>query len=148
MRRTIASAPVFLLIAYLAFAQAPSYVGSMKCRICHRGAQSAEVYEIWQNSAHAQAYHTLASQAAIELYHELGNEGLPTDDPNCMRCHVTGYGEDPSRTRSIDMENGVGCESCHNAGGNYWRRNIMQNREMAIANGLHANPGKYMHCLS
>ncbi len=44
-----------------------------------------------------------------------------TTDPECVRCHVTGYGEEGgfiSLEETPDLV-GVGCESCHGAGGTY-----------------------------
>ncbi|UCE27030.1 MAG: hypothetical protein JSW52_11885 [Candidatus Coatesbacteria bacterium] len=76
------------------------YVGSSGCAACH-----AAPYEQWSNTGHAYAYETLA---------EVGR----WFDPECVSCHVTGYGyaggfasaeETPGRT-------GVGCESCHGPG--------------------------------
>ena len=76
------------------------YGGSSGCAACH-----AEPYEQWSNTGHARALETLE---------EIGR----WFDPECVACHVTGYGyvggfasaeETPDRT-------GVGCESCHGPG--------------------------------
>jgi 2',3'-cyclic-nucleotide 2'-phosphodiesterase (5'-nucleotidase family) len=76
------------------------YAGSSGCAACHAGP-----YEQWSNTGHARAYETLV---------EVGR----WFDPECVACHVTGYGyvggfasaeETPDRA-------GVGCESCHGPG--------------------------------
>jgi 2',3'-cyclic-nucleotide 2'-phosphodiesterase (5'-nucleotidase family) len=76
------------------------YAGSSGCAVCHAGP-----YDQWSNTGHAGAYETLV---------DVGR----WFDPECVECHVTGYGyaggfaseeETPDRT-------GVGCESCHGPG--------------------------------
>jgi hypothetical protein len=77
----------------------PGYriAGSSRCRACHEEAQ-----QTWQRSRHAHAWGSLlAKQAHV--------------DPDCQRCHTTGYGQPggfASALRSPSLV-GVGCESCH-----------------------------------
>jgi len=71
--------------------------GNARCRECH-----AEDCHLWEDSAHARAWESLQS---------LGTEV----DPECQRCHTTGYGR-PGGFVSIGRTPGpvnVGCESCH-----------------------------------
>jgi 2',3'-cyclic-nucleotide 2'-phosphodiesterase (5'-nucleotidase family) len=76
------------------------YAGSAGCAACHPGP-----YEQWSSTEHARAYDTLLGVGRWF-------------DPECVACHVTGYGyrggfasadETPDRVA-------VGCESCHGPG--------------------------------
>ena len=71
--------------------------GSESCQACH-----ADEYQAWRESNHARAWETIRAEGAHV-------------DPECQRCHTTGYGlaggfesiaRSPERTA-------VGCESCH-----------------------------------
>ncbi len=83
------------------FAVAPLDVvaGTQACQSCHE-----EEYRIWKESRHAAAWESLVPRGAQY-------------DPDCQRCHVTGYGWSggfESAGRSTERRN-VGCESCHGA---------------------------------
>lgn len=76
------------------------YAGSAGCAACHPGP-----YEQWSGTGHARAYETLK---AVGRWF----------DPECVSCHVTGYGyrggfasEEKTPNRAA-----VGCESCHGPG--------------------------------
>lgn len=74
-----------------------SVAGEKTCADCHE-----DEYRVWRNSRHARAWQSLAEQPARH-------------DPDCQRCHVTGYGLPggfETLSRSPDRVN-VGCESCH-----------------------------------
>lgn len=75
-----------------------SYVGSQACATCH-----ADAYGIWSKSLHSHAFETLVARNSDA-------------DPNCIRCHVVGFGERGGYMRSMGTSGkltGVGCESCH-----------------------------------
>lgn len=77
----------------------PGYriAGSESCRKCHE-----EDCRVWDASKHTQAWKSLLAKGAHV-------------DPECQRCHTTGYGLPGgfvSVRRSPDRVN-VGCESCH-----------------------------------
>ncbi|UCF68891.1 MAG: hypothetical protein JSV80_06275 [Acidobacteriota bacterium] len=74
------------------------YLGAGACTGCH-----AEIVSNWAQTRHARAFETLERHAS----------GGPR--PNCVRCHVTGYGQptgfvDPDTTPHLM---GVSCEACH-----------------------------------
>jgi len=75
------------------------YVGTSRCAECH-GSQTKQ----WRATAHAAAY------ASLE---EAGRE----TDPECVACHVTGYGFRGGfvGARKPAVLN-VGCEECHGPG--------------------------------
>ncbi len=71
--------------------------GNQTCRKCHE-----EDFKFWKESRHAQAWDVLREKNAHV-------------DPDCQRCHSTGYGLPGgfvSVGRSAELF-GVGCESCH-----------------------------------
>jgi hypothetical protein len=87
----------------LAFPSA-TYVGSGMCKKCHEG-----VYEIWEKSPHSRAYTTLAK--AI-------NPSQRQYDPDCISCHVTGWGYKGGFANEVKTKLLVnnGCENCHGPG--------------------------------
>jgi peroxiredoxin len=81
--------------------RAKGYSGSEACGVCHE-----TELETWQLTNHAHAFTTLVKHGADA-------------DPECVRCHVVGYGQDGGfalDTKARELEN-VGCESCHGRGG-------------------------------
>ncbi|MGF1580636.1 MAG: multiheme c-type cytochrome [Gemmataceae bacterium] len=92
----------------------PSFVGSKRCRGCHRPA-----YKIWKDSAHYHAFDTL-----VDL-NDKPHEYPPhrEHDAECVKCHVVGFehttGYRDMLTAGEKMKfrlealKGVGCESCH-----------------------------------
>ena len=84
------------------------YVGSEACADCHQDA-----YDVWTETKHFDAWKTLEEAETGERY------GWPvTDYPDCVTCHVVGYGY---RTGFVTDEKtphlqAVGCEQCHGPG--------------------------------
>jgi hypothetical protein len=79
------------------------YVGSEACASCHQ-AETAQ----WKSTLHSHARETLVREGKDH-------------DPECQRCHTTGYGY---RTGFASPEStperwNVGCESCHGPGGDH-----------------------------
>jgi hypothetical protein len=102
------------------------FVGATKCAVCHKTAAQGEQYPKWQASAHAKAYATLASAEAKEIGKALGIAD-PQKDDKCLRCHVTGHGAAAELLGpKYDATEGVGCESCHGAGGDYMKKATME----------------------
>lgn len=84
--------------------QKATYVGSQKCKTCHKDA-----YKTWEASKHSQAFQSLVDAT---------RPGLRQFDGECVRCHVTGFDfvsgyRDPQATPNLLN---VGCESCHGPG--------------------------------
>jgi hypothetical protein len=74
------------------------WVGTQACESCHRSA-----VENWRRSGHARAMATLVN-------------GGRDFDPDCLRCHVTAWGDgyvDPLTTPQLAD---VQCEACHGPG--------------------------------
>ncbi len=76
-----------------------SFAGTDSCEVCH-----GEDHRLWNESAHSHAWTTLVSKGAHV-------------DPDCQRCHTTGYGFSGGfidRKNSVPQKRvDVGCESCH-----------------------------------
>ncbi len=79
--------------------ETPRYVGAKKCRLCH-----LKQHKTWKQSQHASNFDALI--------------GPERSDPDCVRCHVTGFGKPGgfvSEEETPGLTN-VGCESCHGPG--------------------------------
>ena len=82
-----------------------AYVGSEKCMGCH-----AQEFMKWRTTPHSHAFDALEKVAK--------RPGLRNFDPECVQCHVVGFGyqtgyRDEGRTPAMRH---VGCESCHGPG--------------------------------
>jgi len=93
------------------------FVGSAKCNECHRQAHAT-----WAASNHSHAWENLVKNGRPIA--ELPQKGSVAKfigrqyDPDCARCHVTGFGykggfEDEVKTPHLF---GNGCENCHGPG--------------------------------
>lgn len=120
----------------------PSYVGAVKCNgSCHD-----PYYQAWVNSPHGKTFDILKAgqRADAKKKDKLDPEKDYTADPQCLRCHTTGYrqrgGFKPVGSKSkkgkdtsskIDPEEPnleqVGCEMCHSAAGGAQFRVVMKN---------------------
>jgi hypothetical protein len=116
---------------------APKFVGPKKCKLCHLAASTGAQFKVWEASPHAKAYESLLGPKAKEIAKAKGIE-QPEKATQCLRCHVTGFGEPAERLGDkIVPENGVSCESCHGAGEHYSKKEVFEKgREEAIAHGL------------
>ena len=113
------------------------YIGVKKCSMCHKSEAKGNQYGQWLSTKHAKAYATLATPEAQETATKAGVSGNPQEAPECLRCHVTGYGEDPSLFgEGFAKEDGVQCETCHGAGGDYYTLSVMKDKAKASEAGL------------
>lgn len=95
----------------------PKFIGTKRCKMCHSAAHTGNAFGKWESSAHAGAWKVLASDAAKKLAAERGVAGDPQQAKECLRCHVTAYGEKPERLdKTFEPKDGVSCESCHGPG--------------------------------
>ena len=102
------------------------FVGATKCAVCHKKPDQGEQFLKWQESKHAQAFATLATPEAKELGKKAGVED-PQKDAKCLKCHVTGYAAPAAlHGPKYDATEGVSCESCHGAGGDYMKKATME----------------------
>jgi len=102
------------------------FIGVAKCKMCHKKERKGFQYEIWAESAHSRAYEVLATPEAKELGEKYGVND-PQIDSKCLRCHTAGYDAPPElKGKRYDISEGVGCESCHGAGGDYYKSWVMK----------------------
>jgi|SaaInl7_200m_RNA_FD_contig_21_1690996_length_2739_multi_22_in_0_out_0_2 hypothetical protein len=114
------------------------FAGHSKCRTCHKKATIGNQYGAWQDSRHARAFETLASEQASKWGAERGVENPQTDE-RCLKCHVTAFGIADSlraKTFARTVNDGVQCESCHGAGYDYKKKKVMADHEAAVEMGL------------
>jgi hypothetical protein len=103
-------------------AQEYDFIGAKKCKMCHNKPATGEQYKKWSEGPHAKAMESLKGDGA--------------SDPKCLKCHSTAATANPDLIAGLTVEEGVSCESCHGAGGSYFKNPIMKDREKALANGL------------
>jgi hypothetical protein len=138
--RILALLPIaLLLIPVGAPAKDHKFTGVKKCRSCHKKDDIGNQYKAWQESKHATAFETLASDQAREWAAERGIDD-PQKADECLKCHSTAHGV-PDKMVSIkfDRTAGVQCEACHGAGKDYAKRRIMfdpDRLDLALAKGL------------
>jgi hypothetical protein len=125
-------------------AQPFEYVGSQKCKSCHKSKKKGAQYKVWEESSHAKAFDALLSPEALAIAKERNLSLPPSESPECLECHTVGFGkggyevmsaefwnaspDDKAAKRAIKRMNGlknVGCEMCHGAGSGYQKKKIM-----------------------
>jgi len=136
---------IFLLIIGTAIvAQDFTYVGSGKCKMCHKSESKGKQYPIWEQSKHAQSFSALTSEKAAQKAQAAGVSN-PAESPKCLKCHA------PLAEKAAELkEEGVTCEVCHGPGSAYRKLSIMKDRAKAVENGLkvYDSPGAIKaHCL-
>ena len=132
----------FFLLALLALGPAAAsaadhaFIGAAKCKMCHNKAEKGGQYDKWLSTSHAKAFELLGSEKAKAIGTEKGIAD-PQKADACLKCHVTGHGAAAALlTDKYSAAEGVSCESCHGAGGDYWKMNVMKDRALSIAAGL------------
>lgn len=115
-----------LLYAGVPGDKARTFKGADNCKMCHKKAKTGDQYNIWKNNVHAKAYATLASEESKKIAKEKGIAD-PQKAPECLKCHVTAYGVDAKLLeKKFKIEDGVSCESCHGAAGDYYKNKVMK----------------------
>ena len=115
---------------------ATNYVGLNMCGICHKQDASGNQLAKWKASAHANAFATLGTPAALEIARKLGVD-VPQKSGKCLKCHATAYNfTETVATEKIKPEDGVTCESCHGPGKKYMGKSVMEDRAKAVEAGM------------
>lgn len=100
-------------------ARPPKYLGYKGCRGCHK-----KQYESWKDTSMAKTFEALLPGMRTEGKSDAGLDPMKdySNDPKCLRCHATGYGEPGGFTNYAETPGltGVTCEACHNPGERYY----------------------------
>lgn len=115
---------------------AHAFVGADKCKVCHNSPAKGAQYTKWSESKHAKAFATLGTEEAKKLAAAKGIAD-PQKADACLKCHVTGHGQPADKlTDKYNASQGVSCESCHGAGGDYWKMEVMKDQAKSMAAGM------------
>jgi hypothetical protein len=133
----------FCLVLLAATASLPAFadgthkfVGAEKCKMCHNSPAKGAQFTKWTETKHSKAYAALASEEAKKIAQAKGIAD-PQKAAECLKCHVTGHGAPADQlTEKYKVEEGVSCESCHGAGGDYWQMAVMKDAAKAAAAGM------------
>lgn len=146
---------IFLSMLFLQLGNAapktPEFIGAKKCKICHNKPDKGAQYNVWKEMGHASAFEALAGDSAKSIASKLGIDN-PQTSPKCLKCHTTVYHweETPATnistkkngTPRLSVEEGVSCESCHNAGSIYQKKKTMKSFEKSVKAGMNPHPEK------
>ncbi len=123
----IALASLFLALPLAvgpAFAGEHAFVGSNKCKACH-----IKEWKSWAETKMAKSFEVLKPGERAEAKTAAGLDPAKdyTADATCLPCHTTGYGKEGGFVDIASTPNlaGVGCETCHGAGGTYIKKEYM-----------------------
>lgn len=110
-------------------------MGAKSCGECHSLKNLGNQQEVWEDSRHKQAYNTLLSDKAKQFAAKHNIES-PEKNQQCLKCHTTEFHlEGPLKSLVYNIDEGVGCESCHGAGSKYSSAHIMEDEQQFLQNG-------------
>jgi hypothetical protein len=114
-----------------------SFIGTKGCKKCH-----IKQFKSWAETNMAKAFDLLkpGERAAAKKNAGLDPQKDYTKDPDCLPCHVTGYGK-PGGFLSLEETSdlvAVSCEMCHGAGSEYTKEQYMhlKNKEYKLSEVL------------
>jgi len=138
MKRLVESAVILMLVLCVVLPSTAQhkYVGVTMCSVCHKTEKAGKQFDIWKGSGHASAFKTLQTPKADEVAKAKGLKTKASESPECLECHVTGYGAEKAITGALKQEDGVQCETCHGPGSDYKSIPIMKDKAKAEAAGL------------
>jgi hypothetical protein len=126
---------LFILPAVLSAQSKFKYTGANSCKACHLTAKSGAAYKIWQASAHAKAFATLATPEAKEIAKKKGIAD-PQKSQDCLKCHDTAAGVAAAQLApTFKPGEGVGCEVCHGPGSEYKSMQVMKDIDAGKVKG-------------
>lgn len=138
---------VFLLFVFYPFEASTRdtlYVGSGSCASsnCHGGTSpKKDEFTIWSTQdKHAKAYGVLFNKPSQVMAKVLKLESSPSGSETCLKCHATAV---PVTQRGLkfDINDGVGCESCHGAAGRWLEPHTRKDwaHEQSVKLGMYDN---------
>lgn len=137
MRRLspVVASAVLAALAMLPTAASAQYVGASKCKVCH-----LPLFKSWEQTKMSQAFELLKPGVRVDAKraHNIDPNKDYTSDPNCLSCHVTGFGQPGGFESAEKTPNlaGIQCEACHGPGAGYLKPALMslQNKEYKRSN--------------
>jgi len=129
----IISALVLIFPLAILEAGTATYVGVKKCKVCHsKEKMGGTQYQVWKATKMAKAMESLKPGVASDIKTKAGLDPQKdyTNDPKCLKCHTTGYGEPggfESMEKTPHLAN-VQCEACHGPGSEYRKPKIMSKK--------------------
>jgi DnaJ-class molecular chaperone len=132
MKRIILLSAVFIGIIIISslFSQDFTYVGSAKCKMCHRTEKQGQQFPLWEARKHSKSFQVLTTDKAKEIAQGAGVDN-PVESPSCLKCHA------PLAEKTPEFkEEGVGCEACHGPGSVYKKMSIMKDHAESVKNGM------------
>jgi len=126
---------VLLVIVGITVQAQNKYIGVKQCSMCHKTEKQGKQFDIWQKSAHANAYKTLATDKSKEIAKAKGITKAASEAVECLECHATPV-DAKLADKGYDMKEGVQCETCHGAGSAFKTMNVMKDKAKAVAAGL------------
>ena len=133
MRMSWLSLLTALALAPMAHSEA-AFKGAKGCKMCH-----IKQYKSWETTSMAKAFELLRPGVRAEAKVSVGLDPDQdyTTDEKCLPCHTTGYGAEGgygTGGRIDERMQGVGCEMCHGAGGDYVRDDRMSTKNKEYKN--------------
>ena len=128
MKKSILILGLFVMVIALAglYSGQFTYVGSGKCKLCHKTEKQGEQFPKWEARMHSKSYVALTTDKAKELSAD------PLNDEICLKCHVPLAGKADDEI----LKEGVNCEVCHGAGSDYKKLTVMKDHAKAVEAGL------------
>ncbi|MFB0566914.1 MAG: multiheme c-type cytochrome [Candidatus Aminicenantaceae bacterium] len=119
------AATIVIFMSFVLFSQVFTYVGAVKCKICHKTDKQGKQFSIWEESKHSKSFLALTSE---EVKTKVPNA---PENPECLKCHS------PLHEKSSELKNeSITCEVCHGPGSAYKKMSVMKSREESVKNGL------------
>ncbi len=128
-----------LIAAGISLAQ-NKYTGVKMCAACHKAGKGGTAFAVWEKSNHAKAYKTLLSDEAKKIAKDKGLKALPSESPECLKCHVAGGGVAKNVEATFKKEEGVTCEACHGAASAY--KMLHSKGDLAKSKAAGMDPGQ------
>lgn len=110
------------------------YLGYDRCKGCH-----AKQFVSWkEGSMGAEAFEALKPGERAESKVDAGLDPNKdyTNEPECLRCHATGYGKPGGFINADETPDlaGITCEACHGPGESYWKVMAKKRRTYTLVN--------------
>lgn len=101
-------------------------VGSCSSSNCHGSVSPRKASNVLQNEyvtwekhdVHSKAWVNLSNEDSVKIAKNLGIESAEKE-PLCLKCHATYLENDARQSGNFQIQDGVGCESCHGAAEKY-----------------------------